>query len=214
MRTTLIPGGSSKIILLLSTIIVLMANAGVQAQSIFLHKRQFGFLALAGYGASDKYDGSVESIGVSLNGFTNISLGFSDLSHDRTNITTLGISPDFLIKKQFINSAVNVQFTPGFAHTIYRSYYYGDGSNNIVSFGMAVSGELNGDPGVHMIPEVHINYEVIFSNGSTNLLTTGLDWNVGIDLSDQIMLVVDPGISFAINENSIAGSIAGGFLIR
>jgi len=198
-------------------IVVSMGYTTVRAQNIFLNKKQFGILALGGYGASNKYGGSVMGFGVSFNGFTDIGMSFSKLSHKGIDAIIFGIAPDFLLKKQSFDSPVNVELSPGFTHTYYRSHYYGISSgSSIISFGMAVSHSLESDPGVHMIPQLHLRYGITLTNisGDVNLFTTGLDWNVAIDLSDHVVLVFDPGITVAINENSTAGSIAGGFLIN
>lgn len=183
-----------------------------QAQNILLNKNQPGFMALAGYGASDKYDGPAAGIGISFNGFTDIGLGLSDLSHNEIRATTWGITPDFLLEKQSTNIPVNVDLSLGFTRTVYNYDY---GSYSSISFGMGVSRELMSEPGVHMVPDVYGSYDVILGETETaNLITAGLDWNIGIDLSDHILLLFDPGISFAINENSTSGSVAGGLLLK
>lgn len=218
MKRRLITSCIAKYPFLIIIIFVSVSYTTVEAQSIFLNKGQFGFLALAGYGASGKYDGSVEGIGVSINGFTDIGIAFSHLSHNGISDIILGITPDFLLKKQSVNSPVNVELSPGFTHTYYRSSYYGVHSgSSVVSLGMAISGELQSDPGLRMAPRVHASYGLILSsgaNGATNLITAGLDWNIVIDVSDHVLIIIDPGFSSAININSTAGSIAGGFLIR
>lgn len=210
-----------KITLLITTLFISLIYTGAHAQSIFLKEGQSGTMFLGGFGVTNKYIGPMMGFGVSFNGFTELGLGYSSFSHDGIQINTFAVAPNFLIRKQSVDFPFNVEFSPGFARTHNSQYIpssFGANYNDmsIISLGLAASYELKSFPDVHFIPQLHALYSLIFSSipGKANVLEGGLDCNIGIDLSEHILLIIDPGLSVAFTENSTSGSIAGGIVIK
>lgn len=180
-----------------------------KSQNIFLPDSP-GILIFGQFSRVQNFDEPAIGLSYSFNGKTAVGISYGSSSLNSRNYESLSVLTNFLVRNQSQGDEFNVEVVPVFE----RKYDNLSGQNlSLFSFGAGISRDFSRDSSLNLIPRASLSYLVSPSVGVTNFLSTGIDLGMGLNLTDNVKLIVNPGLNLRLDNGHLNGIITSGLLI-
>lgn len=207
---TVIPFGDTvkklSVFLVLSFFVTLSAHS----QNIFLDGNS-GFLTFGQLSQVEHFGGHTVGLNYSFNGNSAVGISYGSSTMNESRYQNLSLQGNFLLKKQVAGDLFNLEVIPAFERKFHRS---SNQNKSLFSMATGISRNFSNINRFDMIPRVSLSYLVSPSVGITNYLSAGMDFSLGIDLYNNITLVVNPGGLYRMDTGQFNGVFTSGLVIR
>ncbi len=194
----------------LLSIFLLSLSFETHAQNIFLEGSS-GIHTFGKYSYMNNSYGPATGINYSFNGTTAIGISYSSILQNRQHYKSFSIIGNMLVNKQSEGNLINFEVVPIFErkfNEVSKQYF------SLFSFGTRISRDFSSESKTNLIPRASFSYLMSPSVGISNYFSTGLDLNIGYDLSKNIKFIIDPGVIFRLDKGQANSTITCGFLIH
>lgn len=181
-----------------------------KSQNIFLSDSP-GVFTFGQFSQVQNFDGPAIGLNYSINGKSALGVSYGASSINGRNYQSLSILANLLIKKQADGDLFNVDVIPA-----YERKYHEISHQNLSLFSLTtgISRDFSQNSDFNFIPRASFSYLVSPSVGVTNYLSAGMDMNMGFELNKNVKFIVNPGITFRLDNGRYNGIFTSGLLIH
>lgn len=180
------------------------------SQNIFLQETS-GLYTFGQFAQVQDFDEPAIGLSYSFNGTTSAGISYGASSLNGSNYHSVSLFVNHLVKEQEEGDLFNIEVAPAFE----RKYHSISEQNlSLFSFAAGISRDFSQDTSMNLIPRASLSYLVSPSVGVTNYLSSKLDIGMGFNLSNNVKLIVNPGLNLRLDNGLINGTLTSGLLIH